>query len=162
MPPLNANITFNTSTTQNTAHFVEAQFSSRDSIALQKFLADGSDANQCNLIVEKRGAAGITPESLDLSLVNSQSGEVAAFANVKALIVCNKGADNPLEVAGAYFGSAAAIVIPPGGALVLILGAGVDISAGVNDAISVGSALGTDYELRIVGVKVEEPEPSGE
>lgn len=155
--PLNANITFNTSSSESTTTLVEAQFTSQDSIALQKFLAAGAGANQCNLIVEKRGPAGATPEAIDLSLVNGQNGDLAAFANVKALIVCNKGAENPLEVAGTYFGTTPAIVVPPGGALVLILGAGVDITAEVNDGITIGSALGTDYELRIVGVKVEEP-----
>jgi len=155
--PLNANITFNTSSSESTTTLVEAQFTSQDSIALQKFLAAGAGANQCNLIVEKRGPAGATPEAIDLSLVSGQDGDLAAFANVKALIVCNKGAENPLEVAGTYFGTTPAIVVPPGGALVLILGAGVDITAEVNDGITIGSALGTDYELRIVGVKVEEP-----
>lgn len=155
--PLNANITFNTSSSESTTTLVEAQFTSQDSIALQKFLAAGAGANQCNLIVEKRGPAGATPEAIDLSLVSGQDGDLAAFANVKALIVCNKGAENPLEVSGSYFGTTPAIVVPPGGALVLILGVGVDITAEVNDGITIGSALGTDYELRIVGVKVEEP-----
>ena len=157
MCPCNASINFNTSSSERTTDLVDAQFTSQDSIALQKYLGVGAGANQCNLIVEKRGPASATPEDIDLSLVSDQNGDLAAFASVKALIVCNKGADNPLEVAGSYFGATPAIVVPPGGALALILATGVAVTTEVNDIISIGSALGTDYEVRIVGVKVEEP-----
>lgn len=156
MCPCNASINFNTSSSESKTALVEAQFTSQDSIALQKYLSAGAGANQCNLIVEKRAPAVATPEDIDLSLVSDQNGDLAAFAAVKALIVCNKGDENPLEVAGSYFGTTPAIVVPPGGVLALILAAGVAITADVNDIISIGSALGTDYEARIVGVKVEE------
>lgn len=156
MCPCNASINFNTSSSERTTDLVDAQFSSQDSIALQKYLSDGAGANQCNLIVEKRGPASASPDEIDLSLVSDQNGDLAAFASIKALIVCNKGADNPLEVSGSYFGATAAIVVPPGGALALIHAAGVTVTTETNDIITVGSAIGTDYEVRIVGVKVEE------
>jgi hypothetical protein len=156
MPPCTANISVNTSSSESTSQLVEAQFASQDSITLQKHLAAGLGVNQCNLIYEKRGPAAASPDDIDLSLINDQNGQLAAFAVLKVLIVCNKGAENPLEVSGSYFGTNPAIIIPPGGAFALILAAGVDISA-VNDGISIGSALGTDYELRAVGVKVPEP-----
>ena len=157
--PANIAISFNTSSSESTTSLVDARFTSQDLISLQKNLPAGSGDNQCNLIFEKRGAAAAAPEDIDLSLVSDQNGELAAFAKVKALIVCNKGSENPLEVSGTYFGTTAAIVIPAGGALALVLPAGVSITADSNDGITIGSALGTEYEMRIVGVAVsEEPQ----
>lgn len=156
--PANISVTFNTSSSQSLAGLIDAKFASQDAINLAAVLPAGTADNQCDLIVEKRAYAATSPDTIDLSLVADQSGNLAAFAKVKALIVCNKGATNPLSVAGSYFGTTAAIAVPPGGALCLLLPGGVDITADSNDMITIGSASGTDYELRIVGTAVPEEE----
>ncbi len=156
--PANIAINFNTSSSESTASLVDARFASQDIMALSKNFAAGNGDHQVDLIYEKRGSAAASPEDIDLSLVSDQSGNLAAFATLKGLIVCNKGAANALDVSGSYFGTTAAISIPAGGALVLLLPIGVDITPDSNDIISIGSALGTEYEMRLIGVKVvEEP-----
>lgn len=154
--PANIAISFNTSSSESTTSLVEARFTSQDLISLQKNLPAGDGDGQCNLIFEKRGSAAATPEDIDLSMVADQNGGLAAFAKVKAMIVCNKSAENSLEVAGSYFGTTPAIVIPAGGALILVLPVGVDITPDSNDGITIGSALGADYEMRVVGTAVSE------
>lgn len=156
--PANLSLIFNTSSAESSTSPVDARFSSQDSISLAMALASGAADNQCNLICEARSAAATVPDEIDLSLVSDQNGALAAFAKLKALIVCNKGTENPLAVGGTFFGSAAAIAIPPGGALALLLPHGIDITANSNDTITIGSAVGTDYELRLVGVAVAEEE----
>lgn len=153
--PANISINFNTSSADTlAASLVDARFASQDSMSLAKNFPAGALAGQVDLIFERRGAAESTPEEIDLSLVADQNGDLSAFASVKALAICNKGEENPLEVSGSYFGSNAKITVPPGGALALLLPDGVEITPSSNDIISVGSVLGTEYEARIVGVKV--------
>jgi len=156
--PANISINFNTSSSESLASLVDARFVSQDAMSLSKNFSAGALAGQVDLICEKRGAAAASPEDIDLSMVSDQNGDLSAFAMLKGLIVCNKGDTNALEVSGSYFGATAAIAIPAGGALVLLMPDGVDITADSNDIISIGSAIGTDYELRIVGVKVAQSE----
>jgi hypothetical protein len=156
--PANIAINFNTSSSESTASLVDASFASQDSMALAKNFAGGNGDHQIDLIYEKRGSAAASPEAVDLSMVSDQNGNLAAFATLKGLIICNKGAANALDVSGSYFGTTAAIAIPAGGALVLLLPIGVDITADSNDIISIGSALGTEYEMRLIGVNVDEAE----
>jgi hypothetical protein len=150
--PANIAITFNTSTSESTTHLVDARFTSSDNIALQKSLS----ATQADLIFEQRGTAEATPTEIDLGLVSDQNGALAVFATVKALIICNKGEENPLSVYGSYFGDDAAITVPAGGALTLLLPEGVEITPASNDKVKIGSAQGTEYELRIVGQTEQE------
>lgn len=154
--PANIAITVSTSSAESTANLVDSKFTSQDTITLTKKFTDGEGAHQINLIYEKRGSAAASPEDIDLSLVSDQAGALSAFATIKGIIICNKGEVNPLDVSGSYFGTTAAIAIPAGGSLVLLLPIGVDITPDSNDIISIGSALGTDYEIRLIGVKVEE------
>jgi hypothetical protein len=146
--PANIAINFNTSSSESTASLVDASFASQDSMALAKNFAGGNGDHQIDLIYEKRGSAAASPEAVDLSMVSDQNGNLAAFATLKGLIICNKGAATALD----------AIAIPAGGALVLLLPIGVDITADSNDIISIGSALGTEYEMRLIGVNVDEAE----
>lgn len=150
--PANIAITFNTSTSESTTHLIDARFTSSDNIALQK----GLSAAQADLIFEQRGVAAASPTSIDLGMVSDQNGALAAFDTIKALIICNKSPLAPLSVFGSYFGDDAAITIPAGGALTLLLPEGVPIIPSSNDIIELGSELDAEYELRIVGQAVQD------
>jgi len=157
--PANISINFNTSSADTlAASLVEARFTSQDSMSLAKNFPAGPLDGQVDLIFEERGTAPASPKGIDLSEVSDQNGELSAFAFVKDLAICNKGEENPLEVSGSYFGTTAAIIIPAGGALALLLPEGVEITPSSNDLITIGSAYGTEYEARIVGVKVPQEE----
>lgn len=151
--PANISINFNSSQAETISGLLEGKFASSDQVSLAKNFSAGDGDHQVDCIFERRAAAAVVPEEIDLSDFNDTSGAAAAFATVKGLIVANRGAENPLSVGGSYLGANAAVTLPPGGALVLLLPLGIDIESGVNDTLSIGSANGTDYECRIIGVK---------
>jgi len=160
--PANIAINFNTSSSEAITGLLEGKFASSDQVSLAKNFQNGDGDHQVNCIFERRATASAVPDEIDLSDLNDIAGAPSAFETVKGLIIANRGAENPISVSGSYLGTSAAIVIPPGGALVLLLPLGVDITPSSNDIITVGSAQGSDYECRIVGVKVPPtPEPEG-
>ena len=142
--PSNVSLQFNTSGTVSIENGVRQ---SSDSMNLLKSFSD-VDAD---LIVEIPGTG--VGETVDLSAVTNQAGNLEAFASVKALVIHNRGEINALTVSGSYFGTTVAISIPAGGALLLFQPDGVDITDSSNDQITVAST-DTDYEVRIIGTKV--------
>jgi len=142
--PSNVSLQFNTSGTLNIENGVRQ---SSDSMNLLKAFSD-VDAD---LIVEIPGTG--VGETVDLSAVTNQAGNLEAFDSIKSLVIHNRGETNALTVSGSYFGTTVAISIPAGGALLLFQPDGVDITEDTNDEIILAST-DTDYEVRIIGTKV--------
>lgn len=142
--PSNVSLQFNTSGTVSIENGVRQ---SSDSMNLLKAFSD-VDAD---LIVEIPGTG--VGETVDLSAVTNQAGNLEAFDSIKSLVIHNRGETNALTVSGSYFGTTVAISIPAGGALLLFQPDGVDITENTNDEIIIAST-DTDYEVRIIGTKV--------
>lgn len=142
--PSNVSLQFNTSGTVSIENGVRQ---SSDSMNLLKAFSD-VDAD---LIVEIPGTG--VGETVDLSAVTNQAGNLEAFDSIKSLVIHNRGETNALTVSGSYFGTTVAISIPAGGALLLFQPDGVDITENTNDEIILAST-DTDYEVRIIGTKV--------
>lgn len=142
--PSNVSLQFNTSGTVSIENGVRQ---SSDSMNLLKAFSD-VDAD---LIVEIPGTG--VGETVDLSDVTNQAGNLEAFDSIKSLVIHNRGETNALTVSGSYFGTTVAISIPAGGALLLFQPDGVDITENTNDEIILAST-DTDYEVRIIGTKV--------
>lgn len=142
--PSNVSLQFNTSGTVSIENGVRQ---SSDSMNLLKTFSD-VDAD---LIVEIPGTG--VGETVDLSDVTNQAGNLEAFDSIKSLVIHNRGETNALTVSGSYFGTTVAISIPAGGALLLFQPDGVDITENTNDEIILAST-DTDYEVRIIGTKV--------
>lgn len=146
-----------------------ADFSTpNQSIGLQQVinLANGSSANQANLVFADRRTVGASSsDDIDLAgALTTPFGETLTFAKIKVLYIYNRDASLSLVVrpkasngwCGFLAGTTPTLTIGPGGCLLLVApdanGYG-SITAGSADIMQIYNAGGAsvDYDIAIVG-----------
>lgn len=148
---------FQNSFTEQLSGLVSGQIAGQGAVSLGLTLAAGTGAGKYDLSYAEKDDASSSPMTIDLTAVEDEaSGALEGFAKVKGLFLLNKG-ENDLIASGSFFGVSAGIVLAGGGALMLSEPAGLDITDAANNEITLSSADGTTFELRILGEKIAIP-----
>lgn len=144
-----------------TGGLATASSSLNESISLS--FADGTAANQANVLWSDSRTLTATSEDLDLAgVLASVYGVTVALARVKGLYIKNTHATASLTIGGAssnawatLFGDATdKLVIPPGGFVLLAapLATGYTVTAGTGDKLKIDSGASTIiYRIALLG-----------